>query len=124
MARLSSSGWKVRKLVETHVPAPPAARPHEGHRIRWDDIVTLVMKVYELRSNAVHAGLPFPAPLLDPPHDATQPPPEASKATMGAGNSVWTKEDMPMYLHVFADVVGEPSFAAGGGRSLIRVRLK
>jgi hypothetical protein len=90
----------------TYPPPEPLGRPGKPFRIEWANIVSLVKKVYELRSDAVHEGRPFPAPLLDPPLPAVHPPREAPGTTVGAGESVWTPADMPVYLHVFAGVVG------------------
>ena len=105
-AKLSGATAKVRALVEQFAPDPPARRPQEPNAIDWDDLTKLVMKVYGLRSSAVHAGLPIPAPMLQPAHPATDPPAERPGFTMGTADSVWEADDMPMYLSTFAEIVG------------------
>jgi hypothetical protein len=98
---------KVRALLEDHPPAPPPQRAAGRGAIGWDEIEGLIMTVYGLRSDAVHEGLPPPAPLLGPFLPRSDPPPERPDGTIGSGDSVWTEADMPMYLHTFVYVVGE-----------------
>ena len=105
-ARLSSSAQKVRDLVKAHLPPEPSGHPNPPFGIDWSALPALIDKVYVHRSNALHAGLPFPAPLLDPPLPTSEPPAEHPGGTVGAGDSVWPESETPMYLHVFADVVG------------------
>ena len=108
LGKIVGAGKKVRTLVRAHCPPPPAQRPGPPFAIRWNkkNLVTLVDRIYGLRSDVLHQGLPFPGPMLDPPHTQTDPPAERPGATIGQGDSVWTAEDMPMYLHVFANIVG------------------
>jgi hypothetical protein len=105
-ARLGTSLAKVRALVAEHQPAAPPQRPTPPYAIDWDNLEELVMQIYGLRSDTVHEGLPLPAPMLDPPRPIMNPPAERPGGTIGSGDSVWTAEDMPMYLHTFAWIAG------------------
>ena len=67
---------------------------------------TALDQIYGYRSLALHAGVPFPAPMCFPPLSVGQTPPERplGLATASLGG-VWKYEDMPMHLHVFAYIV-------------------
>jgi hypothetical protein len=43
--------------------------------------------------------------MLEPPWPIWNPPAERPGGAVGAGESVWVANDVPMYLHVFADIV-------------------
>jgi hypothetical protein len=105
-ARLGTSFAKVRALVAERRPAAPRQRQTPPYAIDWGNLEELVKQIYDLRSDAVHQGLPLPAPMLDPPRPIMNPPAERPGGTIGSGDSVWTAEDMPMYLHTFAQIVG------------------
>jgi hypothetical protein len=121
------AGAKFRNFFQAHLPEPPARRPAEvARQVRWDWTVAAqerragvaglkdtLSKIYEHRSNFLHAGTPFPPALLDRPEEvsaegsgprvlAERPP---HNLTHVAGGNAWSGSDSPMYLHVFADFV-------------------
>jgi hypothetical protein len=61
-------------------------------------------RVYEYRSNALHAGITVPAPMSWPPQ--AMPNGEFSEKVLGEGSAygdaVWAKSDTHMTLHIFA----------------------
>jgi hypothetical protein len=64
------------------------------------------MQVYEFRSKALHAGTPFPGPLLDPARSFAGPDVEAETpgANYGYDHYAWNADELPMYLHIFEHV--------------------
>lgn len=99
---------RLRALLAAHPPSPPAQRPTQGV-IDWSKIDQLVMVVYRLRSEALHAGRPMPSPMCFPPHLGADAVP--SEGGMGSGyggaDGSWSASDVPMLLHTFAHVTGE-----------------
>jgi hypothetical protein len=90
-------------FVVNFAPDPPGIRP-EGGQLQWPHLGDALRVIYRFRSTDVHAGIPFPAPMLDPPaSDATGVPYERFPA-LGAKQSggSWPADSMPMYLHTFA----------------------
>lgn len=62
----------TKKFVEfilTFCPTPPARRPPSGGQLSWDpkELRKTLQQVYGYRSNALHEGRPFPAPMCEPP---------------------------------------------------------
>jgi hypothetical protein len=105
---LGATNRFVKFLVE-HFPDPPRERP-SVNRFEWTlaNARTAFQKIYEHRSHALHAGMPFPAPLCVPavPMGPEQPPVERPfflASTIRGGT--WLVEDLPMYLHVFEYIV-------------------
>jgi hypothetical protein len=91
------------------LPSEPEERPHlEWLRIDWSKKSlkeTILNKVYEYRSRALHGGIPFPAPMFEPPFyfDAKSSPsekPEVGLASHSLGGT-WLPEDNPINLHCF-----------------------
>jgi len=67
-----------------------------------------VKKIYQLRSTALHEGVPFPDPMCWPPRSHGEPPVLEERPTgiaAGGGGGVWLAEDMPLSLHTFAYIV-------------------
>ena len=66
-------------------------------------------KVYDWRSKALHAAIPFPPPMCDPPtieHPSWEAPIETVPGTAAmVGGGVWTREQMPFGLHLFEHIV-------------------
>jgi hypothetical protein len=104
---LVKSTSKFLTFLMAHLPPPPPIRPSETLRVDWTDMPKSLSKVYNYRSQALHSGSPFPAPLLQAPLNPDQgPPPEMPFGlAAGDGSSVWLAKDMPMYLHLFEYVV-------------------
>ena len=93
-------------------PDEPKERPPDesGAHIRWSNngFRENMSQIYGYRSEALHAGKPFPAPMCRPPALAGQwdALPETMVAfASGVGDSVWQAEDIPMYLHTFEYIV-------------------
>lgn len=91
-------------------PEPPKERPREEFQISWDKkcMKKVLSLIYEYRSNALHGGTPFPAPMCDSPFSNSKNE-YAEKGTIGlaAGSSggVWKDKDVPINLHVFHHIV-------------------
>ena len=89
------------------LPAPPGIRPSDS-AVDWSNIEPALRIVYDHRSRDLHDGIPFPAPLCEPPNsDAGGVASETFSALAAAGGGgVWPADRMPMRLHVFAHIVG------------------
>jgi hypothetical protein len=107
LAHLVRATKKVRQLIKRHEPSPLHPRPPEHEQVKWSNLTDRVTRIYQLRSKALHEGVPIPGPLLEPPMPGGTPLPERPGATHGIGDAVWVDDDMPMYFHVFAHVVRE-----------------
>jgi len=89
-----------------HASDPPAARPNPPAQVDWQKLEAPLRVIYRHRSRDLHGGVPFPAPMLDPPWpaiDAVAPERFAAIAASGHGGN-WPATSMPMFLHVFAFV--------------------
>lgn len=91
-----------------HMPPEPDRRPAaEWFRLNWSrsEIKKVLNKVYEYRSNALHGGIPFPAPMLNPPSpsDETSIPSEVPFMGLAAHTrgGTWLPKDCPINLHCF-----------------------
>ena len=98
---------KFRDFILQFLPEPPIRRPPHGLVLEWTDeaLRPLINTIYRHRSNALHAGIPFPASLCEPPWilgDAFCEFPLGGGEMRG--DTVWTKKDRPMYLHVFEHI--------------------
>jgi hypothetical protein len=97
------------KFVLAHLPDPPPNRP-ESCQVDWSPkaMKSALQKVYEYRSKALHAGVPFPQPMCRPPDllPGSDAPVERPwfLASASAGG-YWVVGDLPFYLHVFAYLV-------------------
>jgi hypothetical protein len=98
----------TKKFVDfllTHLPQPPTKRPQRG-QLSWEqsDLKKVFRLVYACRSKALHDGVPFPAPMCEPPialpdsHAPSEIPMGLATSTLGG---VWKVEDTPILLHVF-----------------------
>lgn len=94
---------KFVDFVMTFRPLEPKERPRVG-RIDWSDesLRQIVRMVYRYRSNALHDGKPFPAPMCDAPYREQQRPAEKPMglAASEAGGT-WVAKDIPILLHTF-----------------------
>ena len=97
---------KFVDFVLRFLPAPPEIRPEEAFQIIWNEehMRLSLTKIYDYRSKALHTGVPFPAPMCEPPMriGSSNIPPERSPglATSTRGGT-WTQKDTPMALHIF-----------------------
>jgi hypothetical protein len=104
---LGSTKKFVDFLLE-HLPSPPTERPQWG-RLSWEraELKKVLSLVYAYRSKALHEGVPFPAPMCEPPAaipDSNAPseiPIGLATSTLGG---VWKAEDTPILLHVFEHI--------------------
>ncbi len=62
-------------------------------------------KVYGYRSDALHGGIPFPPPMCAVPHQHDGLAAETPGTAYSALGAVWTKKDLPMFLHTFEYIV-------------------
>jgi len=95
------------------LPQPPSERPPAYAQIDWKkkSVKKMLNKIYGYRSSALHAGVPFPAPLCAPPSIA-----EGSETykyaevgllalaahTLGAS---WRADDLPVSMNTFCYLV-------------------
>ncbi|QEG36806.1 hypothetical protein [Bythopirellula goksoeyrii] len=94
------------------LPTAPAMRPKEEYlRIKWDkDSLKkhVLRKVYAYRSRALHGGIPFPAPMFEPPYAGVDFQLSEKPLTGLASHShggTWMPEDLPINLHCFHYIV-------------------
>jgi hypothetical protein len=98
----------VRFLL-AHLPAPPPNGPSTAYRIKWSrqNLTDSLRTIYDYRSRALHAGLPFPEPMCSPPYGLDDGTLEEKPIGLAAWakSGTWMAEDLPMLLHVFAYIV-------------------
>jgi hypothetical protein len=109
-ASLADSMGATRKFVSfllNFLPQPPDSRPPEAFQLSWrpKEMKKYLRQIYDLRSRALHAGVPFPLPMCEPPgrpFEGTsarpEKPPGLATGTIGAA---WLQKDTPMLLHMF-----------------------
>jgi len=96
----------MRKFLDflvTFRPEEPTPRPAWGG-INWSDksLQTILNVVYSYRSEALHEGKPFPAPMCLPPfRHAGQAPTERPDGDMSMVGGTWKAKDIPLLLHTF-----------------------
>lgn len=95
---------KFTKFVLEFLPAPPEKRPVDWAQISWSrtQMKTALGKIYGYRSDALHGGIPFPAPMciggMIHGDCMAEKPTGLAVSTLGC---VWRAEDTPMLLHIF-----------------------
>lgn len=93
------------------LPSPPPSRPIECDQISWTraSMKKLLGTVYNYRSNALHGGTPFPAPMCDPPSkfDVSVGYSEIGTTALAVSSygGVWKAKDLPINLHAFHYIV-------------------
>jgi len=105
---LSPQVKATQKFVEflaRYAPAPPPIRPLFG-ALEWGDMRAHVRLIYGHRSKALHAGKPFPLPMLSEPRreedGAVQEVPYGHNA--GGLGGVWDAAESPMLLATFEHI--------------------
>ena len=93
-------------FVLAFLPDPPSQRPTEGFQFPWNEQnwAKALKTIYRYRSQALHDGVPFPAPMCSPPTKLPDLPAIAEIPTALAHSekgATWIRADMPIYLHVF-----------------------
>jgi hypothetical protein len=95
---------KFMDFVMAFRPPEPTARP-KAWLIDWSDksLKKILKDVYHFRSQALHAGKPFPAPMCIPPLDdpTWAAPSERPVGHTRMGGGTWLEEDTPIVLHTF-----------------------
>ena len=107
----SKNGLKKKFVVFLleHLPPPPEKRPANWGQITWshESLSQAFTKIYEYRSKALHEGVPFPAPMCEPPVKEDPSWQAAGENLIGRGLAIsmhggtWLATDLPMTLHVF-----------------------
>ncbi|MBL3575586.1 hypothetical protein JMK10_00315 [Rhodovulum sulfidophilum] len=96
---------KFLTFMEEFAPDAPVDRPSRG-RIDFssEKLSHALKRIYELRSRALHAGIPFPFPMCRPPGVDEESVPEERPTGLGCGalGATWNVDDTPMLLHTFA----------------------
>lgn len=108
---LFGSTKKFLMFCERFMPPAPPIRPSAGwSQIEWTErsLKRILNKVYELRSKALHAGIPFPTPMCRQPDQYDEGCPSELAITSLAVNTLngtWVPEDAPIALHTFHYIV-------------------
>ena len=97
---------KFVKFCLTFIPPTPPKRPSEWAQVRWTktSLRSALSKVYDYRSQALHSGKPFPAPMCTSPGRLAEwdaPAETLSSIAIHQGGSTWLKGDIPMHFHIF-----------------------
>ena len=99
---------KFIDFVMQFAPDSPKERP-EANSLRLDwtnsNLKKVLQKVYDYRSRALHAGIPFPEPMLRPPFGMTPGERGSEVPFVGLGTystgGTWIPKDVPINLHSF-----------------------
>jgi hypothetical protein len=115
---------RFRDFVLYFLPEPPPVRPREYAQHDWTRpaIKKSLNSIYGHRSNALHGGKPFPAPMCWPPRsdgEAFYEKPAAGGTAAGRGDNMWAAQDLPMHLHTFEYIVRRALL--GWWRSLLQL---
>lgn len=92
------------EFTTEHARNPPDVRPSPPAQIDWSNLGQPLRVIYSHRSRDLHAGVPFPQPMLEPPRPVIDaiPPERFAFIAAGGGGGTWPAKSMPMFLHVFA----------------------
>jgi len=97
------AGKKFRDFCIEFLPDEPRERPEHG-RIKWkkQELKDIFIKVYNLRSIALHTGQPFPAPMCTAPdtHFGISEMGVTALASSTLGGT-WTPKEAPINLNIF-----------------------
>lgn len=103
----------TKKFVDfclSFAKAPPQNRPTGGAQFDWieSNLRDSLRQIYHYRSDALHSGKPFPAPMCDSPYALELTGGVASERILGLGiqqrGSVWLACELPMTLHLFEHI--------------------
>jgi hypothetical protein len=106
IAPFMGSTRKFIDFVLKFIPEPPSQRPEDDFRFDWNaqSLEGMLSKVYDYRSKALHAGIPFPTPMCMAPRGGSSPEEKPLGKAIGAMGSVWLAEDTPILLHLFEHI--------------------
>ena len=84
-------------------PDPPEQRPFDYFQVEWteNNLKKVFGRVYDYRSKAVHEGIPFPAPMCQPPILPSSYVAEEKSLGAGVGPHMWQEKDIPILFHTF-----------------------
>ncbi|MEZ8383524.1 hypothetical protein AB6C98_07475 [Vibrio splendidus] len=97
---------KFIKFCLHFMPKEPEKRPIDCYQVKWSKtgFKVILNKLYGYRSQALHGGIPFPAPLCTPPelipHDSYTEKGGTGLATHTLGAS-WESKDLPITMNTF-----------------------
>jgi len=92
-------------LLTFATPPPEDQRPPEWARFEFAGLKKAVQLIYKYRSQTLHSGRPFPAPLLDVPWRvdmAAYAETPQGLWTQHGPHTTWMAADLPMLFHTFA----------------------
>lgn len=108
LSHLFGATKKFVDFVNEHLPPPPAVRPEgEASQVEWipSNLKRILKIVYRYRSEALHGGTPFPAPMCSPADlfSANGAPVERGTAALAVHSlgGYWPADDLPISLHTF-----------------------
>jgi hypothetical protein len=101
------SASRFRGFINSFFPPAPSVRSEPPFsQVEWT-IVSMskaLSRIYQHRSNALHAGIPFPPPMYWPPMVITGAVPAERPLGGGTHGGRWSSDDCPMHLHVFEHI--------------------
>ncbi|MBQ0960878.1 hypothetical protein KAK06_18125 [Ideonella sp. 4Y11] len=109
-AEFSDSLGVTKKFVDfclAHLPPAPEPRPREAFQIDWTPEFwqRALRQIYQYRSKALHEGIPFPAPLSEPPMLFEGDSAHSERGTLGLSTNTlggsWIAKDLPVNMNVF-----------------------
>lgn len=108
-AEFAGSIGSTKKFVDfllAFMPEAPSVRPEEWGQVNWSEgsLRDTFRMIYGYRSRALHDGMPFPAPMTEPPYRYESWKAVAEKPiglAQSSGGGTWRAEDTPMLLHTF-----------------------
>lgn len=105
---LFGSTKKFLMFCEEFMPTEPSERPSlDWMKIDWSwpGLQPILNTVYSLRSHALHAGIPFPAPMCTQPDQWAEDKVPSERAITSFGfrtlSAQWVPKDAPIALHTF-----------------------
>jgi len=107
LAEISGATRKFVNFLLRFKPDAPAVRPPVYSQVNWEPkkLKSAFQQVYGYRSKALHAGIPFPAPMCSLPLRFPDEAPGFTEKPFGLAQSraggVWLEKDLPMLLHTF-----------------------
>lgn len=100
---------KFVNFILKYLPEPISPREDKYWQHSWEtkDIKKTLSKIYDYRSKALHAGIPFPYPMCLPPREVEKDLYAELPEGLGisARGATWVAKDTPMLLHVFEHIV-------------------
>lgn len=103
IADVTGATLKFTSFILAFDPGPPGEK--RLIPVDWTKLRDAVRLIYRWRSQALHGGTPFPAPMCFPPIvDAGSISERPFGLAAGTGGAMWWNEETPMLLHVFEHI--------------------